>query len=283
MQQALFFLGVVTQRFNAHFGAAGVKDTDHDFFAKQRGQGADTKVNDPVGAHLELHAPVLGHALFGDVQPRDHLDARSQLVLDGNGWRGNLAQFAVDAKAHAVMVFVGLEVQVRGAHVERVQQHLVQKLDDGRIFNLVGTRVLGLGGFFDRDIIELEITAGADGVQGFAGAFAVGLHHGAELVVFGNDPVHAHLGAELDFFGGFLVGGVGRGHDQAVVALAQHHDAVGGADFGVEQFAWQALRVDGVQIEQRGTKNGRYRVRQIRRRHRPRANQLVDETRAAGQ
>jgi hypothetical protein len=30
----------------------------------------------------ELHPPVLRHALLGDVEPRDHLDPRRDLVLD---------------------------------------------------------------------------------------------------------------------------------------------------------------------------------------------------------
>jgi hypothetical protein len=64
-----------------------------------------------------------------------------------------------------------------------------------------------------------------------------GLHHLGQLVVFGNDPVHAHLGGELDFFGGLLVGWVGGGDDQPVVALAQHDHAVGLADLGVQQVA----------------------------------------------
>jgi hypothetical protein len=59
-----------------------------------------------------------------------------------------------------------------------------------------------------------------------SGGGGVRLHHLGELVVFGDDPVHAHLGGELDLFGRLLVRRVGRGDDQAVVALGQHDHPV---------------------------------------------------------
>ena len=148
------------RRVIAKPGAAGIEDPDDDFFAKQRWQGADPKVNHPVGAHLELHAPVLGHALFGNVHARDDLDARGQLVLDGHGWRRDLAQLAVNAKTHAVGVLVRLEMQVGGPHAEGVQQHLVQELDNGRVFNIRRAGVCGFGGLLNRDVIKFEVAAG---------------------------------------------------------------------------------------------------------------------------
>lgn len=54
-------------------------------------------------------------------------------------------RLAVDAEADPVLVLVRLEVQVGRAHVERVQQHLVQELDDGGVFDLRRGRVLGFG------------------------------------------------------------------------------------------------------------------------------------------
>ena len=64
---------------------------------------------------LELHAAVLRHALLGDVEPRDDLDPRRELVLDGERRLRDLAQVAVDAEADAVVVLVRLEVEVGGA------------------------------------------------------------------------------------------------------------------------------------------------------------------------
>ena len=126
-------------------GARRVEDPDHDLLAEQRRQRADPEV-DRLAAELQLHPAVLRHALLGDVQPRDDLDARRQLVLDGDRRLRDLAQLAVDAEAHAVVVFVGLEVQVGRAQVDRVDQHLLQEADDRRVLD-VGCgfrRVVGL-------------------------------------------------------------------------------------------------------------------------------------------
>ena len=68
IEQACFFFGLIAQGINAHLGAVGVQDTDDDFFAKQRGQGGHTEVNHPFRADLELHAAILWHAFFRNVQ-----------------------------------------------------------------------------------------------------------------------------------------------------------------------------------------------------------------------
>jgi len=91
----------------------------------------------------------------------------------------------------------------------------------------------------------------------------------AELVELGNHPVHAHLGGELDLFSGLLVGRIGRGDDQSVVALAEHDDAEVGAGLGVEQPCRQALYIDGIQVEQRSRESDRHGVGQVGRRHGP--------------
>ena len=81
-----------------------------------------------------------------------------ELVLDRDRRLRDLAQLAVDAEAHAVVVLVGLEVQVRGAHVDRVDQHLVQEAHDRRVLDL-GRRPPALFGG-RRDIVgdvELEV------------------------------------------------------------------------------------------------------------------------------
>ena len=65
---------------------------------------------------------------------------------------GDLLEQAVDAQAHAVFGFVGLEVDVRGAAADRVDQHLVDELDDRRVVALgvdagvVGQVVVAAGG-----------------------------------------------------------------------------------------------------------------------------------------
>jgi hypothetical protein len=133
-----------------------------------------------------------------------------------------------------------------------------------------------------RDFVELEFTAD-DVVDGLGRAHRGGLDHSRELVVFGNDPVHAHLRGELDLFGGLLVRRIGRGNDQAVVALAEHDDAVRMAQLGIEQVLGQALRIDGVEVEQRGAESGREGVGEVGGRDGTRTCQLGNEAGATAE
>ena len=67
---------------------------------------------------------------------RDHLDARGELLLDRERRLRHLAQHAVDAEADAVELLVRLEVDVGGAAADRVDQDLLQELDDRRVVDL---------------------------------------------------------------------------------------------------------------------------------------------------
>ena len=68
MQQACFLLRLVAQRIDSQLGTARIQDTDHDLLAEQCRQGTDAEIDYPIGADLELHAAILGNALFRDVQ-----------------------------------------------------------------------------------------------------------------------------------------------------------------------------------------------------------------------
>ena len=74
---------------------------------------------------------------FSAISSRDDdLDARGQLVLDRDRRLRDLTQFAVDAKANTVVVFVGFEVQIGRARVDCIDQHLLQEAHDRRVFDL---------------------------------------------------------------------------------------------------------------------------------------------------
>ena len=117
-----------------------IEDPHHDLLAEQRRQRADPEVDRRVAEH-QLHPAVLRHALLGDVEPRDDLDARRQLVLDRERRLRDLAQLAVEPEADAVELLVGLEVQVGRAHVDRVDQHLLQEAHDRRVVDFASCGV----------------------------------------------------------------------------------------------------------------------------------------------
>ena len=204
LEQAFFFLGLVAQRINAQLGTARVQDTDHNLFAKQRRQCADPEVNHPVRAHLELHTAVLWDPLLRNIHPRDHFDPRGQLVFDRNRWAGYFAQFPVNTEAHPVLVLIGLKVQVRGPHAERVHQHFVQETHHRCIFDIRGRRLGGLNRGLGSGFIKLEVAAN-DLFHRLGRRDRIGVHNLGELVVLGNDPVKAHLGRKLDALRSLLV------------------------------------------------------------------------------
>lgn len=275
-------VGVVAQRIDAQARTAGIKNTNDDLLAEQRGQRAHAKVDHAVGADLELHAAVLRHALLGDVEPRNHLDAGGELVLDDGRRTGDLAQLAVHAKTHAVVVLVGLEMDVRCPHADGVEQHLVQEPHHRRVFDFGDRLLVGVARGVGRDFVEFELAAD-DAVDGLRCAHGGGFDHARQLVVFRNDPVDAHLRRELDLLRRLLVRRVGRGNDQPVVALAENDDAVGVAKLRVEQVLGQALVVDGIEVEQRGAECAGKGMGKVRGRHGARAGQFRDEAGAAAQ
>ena len=66
-QQSGFFLRLIAQCVDTKLRAAGIQNTNNDFFAEERGQRADTEINHAIRANFQLHASVLGDALFRDV------------------------------------------------------------------------------------------------------------------------------------------------------------------------------------------------------------------------
>jgi len=87
---------------------------------------------DRAPAHAELEAAVLRDALLGDVELRHDL-MREMMVpwcrLSIGPW---LVQDAVDAVLDEDHVFLGLDVDVGGAPLDRVEHDESTELDDGR-------------------------------------------------------------------------------------------------------------------------------------------------------
>ena len=88
---------------------------------------------DRVAVDRQRHAAVLRHALLGDVEVGHDLHARDDAGDHAARDRGRLAQHAVDAEAHAHVAALGLEVDVRGALLDRLGDDRVDELDDRRV------------------------------------------------------------------------------------------------------------------------------------------------------
>ncbi len=175
------------------------------------------------------------------------------------------------------MVFVGLEVQVGCAQVDRVDQHLLQEADDGRILHLARC-FLRVG--LRRDVvgdIELEVARGERLhrlVRARRGAF----EHLGEFVVLDDDPLGRKLGRELDPLGRFLIGWIGAADEDAIAALAENDDLILGRELAVDDVFRQLLRVHRIEVEERQGQRAGQRVREIRWRNRARRNDRGDKT-----
>ena len=136
------------------------------------GDRADPDVDLSV-ADAQRGAAVLGEAALRDVHLAHDLDAADDRVLDALGDRVHVIEDAVDPEAHLHPVGVGLEVDVRGAELERLEQDGVHQLDDRRLVGDVEhvLRVVDLR----REGADVSVLG--DGVQG--------LVHAVRLVAIG--------------------------------------------------------------------------------------------------
>jgi hypothetical protein len=242
---------VVAERVDAEHGRARVEDAHHDLLAVQGRQGGYAEVDRLVLRQHELHAPVLRYALLGDVQARDHLDARGDLVLEHQRRLRDVAQDAVGAHADAVVLFVGLEVDVGGALVDRVDQHLLDELDDRGVIDLVRLVLVAL---LRRAVLLQHVH-----VEGFAGEllervggrFGQGVDDALELVGLGDHEVELHAGLEADLVERAQVRRVGGGERDAVLALGERGDLVLGEQLAVDRLAREHRGVEGGDVEQR--------------------------------
>ena len=87
--------------------------------------------------------------------------------------RGHRAQHAVHAEAHAEVGLVRLEMDVRGAALDRVDQHLVDELDDRRVVVAVGVDAARFAVVVDR--AELEVLQAFGIVEAARSSVAAGV------------------------------------------------------------------------------------------------------------
>ncbi|CCF70565.1 hypothetical protein XAPC_4302 [Xanthomonas citri pv. punicae str. LMG 859] len=152
-QEQLLLVRLVAQLVDAQLGRAAVQDTQHHLLSEQGRQGADTEVDLLGLGQVELDAPVLRHPLLGDIQLRHHLQPRCDALVQLHRRLGHVLQQAIDAQAHPVVVFIRLEMDVRGSPPDRIHQHLVDELHHRRVVALgidpgipAGAHVLVAGG-----------------------------------------------------------------------------------------------------------------------------------------
>ena len=251
-KQCFLLIGLIAQGFDTKFDAGGIENPHHDFFAVERGQRRHAKIDRFALRQHHLHAPVLRHAFFGDVEARDHLDTRCNLILDGQRRLRDLHQDSVDPIAYAEIFLVGLEMYIGSTCGDCVHQDFLQVLDDWRVLDVrvVVERSLRCA-IFEGDLHVLEV---GHVLQRGATALDRAQDRLAELVVFDDDGFGYEIGLESHLFHRLQVGGVGDGDEQLVAAFEQREHTAGLRDLDVDEFLGDLVGVETGEIEQRRAK-----------------------------
>ena len=120
------------QAFERELRFGLVEQAQHGALAVRRGQRRDAHV-DGAAADAQRDAAVLRQPALGDVELGHDLQARDQRRVQGAVGLHDLAQRAVDAKAHRARALVGLDVDVAGAVLGGLREQGVQHADDRRV------------------------------------------------------------------------------------------------------------------------------------------------------
>jgi hypothetical protein len=120
-----------------------VEQSQHGALAVCAGQRGDSHVH-RAPTQAQADTAVLRQAFFRDVELGHDFQARNQRRVQGAVGLYHLAEHAVDAKAHAGVALVGLDVDVAGALAHGLRQQRVEHADDGRVVGRL-QQVLDLG------------------------------------------------------------------------------------------------------------------------------------------
>ena len=238
--------------FHAQGGGGRVEDAEHDLLAPKGWERADAEVDGAVLGDPHLDAAVLGHAALGDVEPGQDLDARRDTAGERERRVGDLAQHPVLAVAYAVGFFVGFDMDIGGAPVDSVEQHLVHNPDDGCVvdaFLAAGAfrRFLAAGDLHVLEVFETGI--GRKRGERCVGGLKAFVDRPGELVFLDQDRFGAEPGMELDLIQRLHVGGIGNRHVQACSALEERQHSMAADDFFVDQFDRRRFEIQGTDLE----------------------------------
>jgi len=190
-----------------------------------------------------------------------------------------LPQLTVDAETDAVVLFVGFEVNVRGARMNGVHQDFLQKLDDGRIVDIGGFLGRGrclLGQQRDIQTIAHEL------IELLCGGATQFFDQPQQLVVFDHHGVDRRLRMEFDPIDGLQVGRVGQQHGEPAASLGHGHDPALGEQACIDQIAGNRRWLQRLQIKQGQAKGFGGKLRESGRRKIGQLHDFVDKPRARG-
>jgi hypothetical protein len=146
-----------------HAQALLVDDAHHHLLAVRGGQGRDPHVHAP-SADLDHQPTVLRLALLGDVEVREHFDARDHGALRPLRQLLDLVQQAVDPEAHQEMFVLRLDVDVAGAFLTGAVEQPVGEPHDRPALGFANQLVDRLSPLVLAHRGDLDVVLGADDV-----------------------------------------------------------------------------------------------------------------------
>ena len=143
----------VTQCIDPHPGRGRVEDPQHDFFPVHGRKGVHAEVDGTFFRKLHLDAAILRDAPLRNIHLRHYLQACCESRCQIARRLYYFSQNAICAKAHPIILFVGLKVNVRRSLLDGIQQHLTHEPHDRRVVR----RVVSIVFFLDGSIADLQI------------------------------------------------------------------------------------------------------------------------------
>jgi len=231
-------------------------------------------------AKRSANSAALRSRSLSDVEARHDFQACRNLAGELYRRLRDLLQYAVHAQAHAKHLLVRLEVHIRGAAADRIQQHLVDEAHDRRILDVVARDVVAdLVAVAATDFERLEINRI---IVAEARHLVVGLldrlvEFALQLVVFDDNRLDRHAGLELDLVDGVQICRVGDPQEQSLAALEQWQYPVLGEQLVRDGAHGLQVEAEGVEVEQRHAVFGRGGNGNVARLDRATGDQLRDE------
>jgi hypothetical protein len=139
-----------------------VEEPHDDLLAPDRGQDGDAEVHLLALAELQLDAAVLREPALGDVELAHDLDAARDGVLQLERRLHLLDEHAVDAVADAELLLVGLDVDVAGALLDRVERIAFTRRTTGASSAAFSSSRTLTSVFVDRDLDLVLVELGHD-------------------------------------------------------------------------------------------------------------------------
>ncbi len=219
-QRAMVFREAQVAQVKQHRGR---QNADHDILAMRRRHHRDAQI---VLAASDPHAraSVLRQAPLHNVEMRHQLDATDdgRIEMPDIARHAHVIQHPINAPSNRHPVTVGLEMDIRGAVIDRVVQHLVDQPHHGGVLGLPIEIVRLLG-----PLHHLAFRAlGQDALNRLGPHPVIAVQGLADVAATGQHPLDMTAQVGLNILRGGDIEGIRHRHSQAAAVILDRHHVV---------------------------------------------------------